>query len=197
MNKKTGILCKRIRTVLAEVYDGNKTLMSNATGNDRSTIAKYESGARTPTKRFMTSLSHATGISLDWLLGTGGDQIQYGNDAGSELARPVTTIPCERVPTTSTPGYNGLNRQTAPYHNERNKFWLKVQKDYAAQHVYAGDLILIREMFQSAAKDIDVDHLFIMKRNEKVVFEPVTEQDVKDGTVLFGKAIMCERDLEA
>jgi transcriptional regulator with XRE-family HTH domain len=199
MEEKANVLNQRVRRVLVEKFENNKTRMSAATGHDRSTIAKYESGARRPTKRFMIALSQGTGINLKWLLGEGGDAIEYGesDDLGTESSRPVTKIPCEGIPTKSTPGFNGLLRQTAAYHSERNRYWLVANKNFTKPHVEVGDHLLIRvEVQPRAAKASDEGSLFVLRRGDDVVLDVVAARDVRTGLVLYGKAILVERDLE-
>jgi transcriptional regulator with XRE-family HTH domain len=198
MKGETDLLTLRFCQVLNEAYDGNLALMAASIGFDRSTLSRYKSGKTPVTQRLMSALANDKGVSLKWLQGGGGDKIEYTkvDEAGSDCSRPVMKTPCEYVPTRSTPGYNGLNRETAPFHNVKTKFWLIAQQNYIEQRVFAGDYVLIREINPGPAKDSDLGQLYIMRRDQNVVFEPVTEQDVKNGVMLFGKAIMCERDLE-
>jgi hypothetical protein len=188
----------RFRQVLDELYEDNLALTAASIGFDRSTLSRYKSGKTLITQRLISALSNDKGVSQKWLQGGGGDKIEFTthDEAGSDISRPVMLSPCERVPTRSTPGYIGLSRETAPFHNLKTKYWLVAQKDFIGQRVFAGDYVLVREINEGQAKDVDVGQLFVMRRDNKLVFEPVTEQDVANGVLLFGKAIMSERDLE-
>jgi len=198
MKQEEMIETKRLRKVLDDLYAGSITEMAKSIGIDRSTLSRYKTGELAPSTKTLLAISKAAKIKLEWLQGQGKDQIEFvpPEDLGDNTARPVLTIPSATEPTPETPGYQGLRRETAPYHCKRDRYWLLSPREFPKLAILKRDYLLIRVCEPREVTPCDVGALCVVKRSGEVAVDLVVEKDKKNpNVVLCGHVVMIERDM--
>jgi hypothetical protein len=196
MTKKTEILM-RFAQVFNDIYGGQTLLMAADLEKDPTLIQRYLAGKVKISTKSLTTLSRVKNISLQWLLnGEGGEKVQFVTPA-TQSPRPVTAMPCEVVPVSPETGFCGMYRETAPFHNVRDRYWLHTQQPIAKADIKVGDYVLVQVCCERPCAEEDVGMLFVLRRKEKLLLDVVTKDDVasKSDARIFGRAIMLERDL--
>jgi len=198
MKQEELIETKRLRKVLEDLYGGSITEMAKAIGIDRSTLSRYKTGELAPSTKTLLAISKAAKIKLEWLQGQGADEIEFvpPEDLGDSTARPVLTIPSATAPTQETPGYQGLRRETAPYHCKRDRYWLLSGKELPKLAILKRDYLLVRVCEPREVSPCEVGTLCLVKRSDEVAVDLLGEKDKKNSNVkLCGHVVMVERDM--
>jgi transcriptional regulator with XRE-family HTH domain len=192
----------RLRQVCNNCYGGNASDMGHDLGWGYSTLTRYLSGKATPPARLLITLSRSKGISLKWLKGEGGEQIEFEKDeeveenTGIAYSLPVVAVPYESVPKNDDLGATRMIRETTRYHSRADRYWIRTDRAYQNGTIQPGDYLLIRAFPKSQAKDCDVGKLSVFRRGEELILEEVRRDDIANGVGLVGKVRMVERDLD-
>ncbi len=184
------LILKRFRLVLDTLYRSDAARMAQEMGVNRTTITRYINGDVTPTKKALHLLSLAKRIRLTWLLGDGGDSIEYDN--AFEFALPRLQSPIAG----DSPIDSMSSRQSIPFYCRPGMYYLHVNEEMKANGILVHDHCLIQQITPRPASECDCEKLRVVERTSKIQMAVVSIDDVKSSTLVHGILRRIERDFE-